>query len=1299
MKYRKRIVVLLLLAALAGLGAWLAGTTSGLRFLAGRALPLLPVSLDTAEIQGRLAGPIALGRMEIDAPGLSGEIASTHLDWRPAALLRGTLHVHELRLAGPSIELRSTEPAGDAAGGAGEPFSLPLDLTLDHLAIAGGALRSDGEMLLEDLDLELSADASGREFALRRIELQSSRGQVAGQAKLSLNPAHAWDIDLRWQMELDDTTFAGRTRIEGPPARLELAQEISAPLVARLDGVVRGLPDSPSWALQLGVEPLPSGVALWPDALDRLAARLNIEGDIEDTRVSGEFELPAYLDGPSAIEAQGGWVDNVARVRRLELSRADGAALDASGWFEPGDEPQAEFTLSGTELGWPLDGSERVIQLPRVQLSADGQGNQWNIQAEGKARRDGLPELEFESALRWAGTLLTVESLELRSENDMVSASASGSLETGDERLAYRVRASGDATLPELPPLAFMLEAEGDDEALRVETLAADLLGGTVSGAGRIAWGGRQAADFTLEFAELDPSALSPAWPGRLAGEVELDGLPSAAGGLEITLRSLRGELRSLPLSGDATLNVREESFLLRRASIAVGDASLQASGRLDETAVALTAALDVPDLEALDPGVRGRLNASVNVAGRRDAPQIELEAAGERLRWQSRRMRVLHIDAVMDLSGATASEVLAELKGFALAPGPGSNLRLSAEGVPEAHRARVELERPYLEQAFLLTLEGALAEGRWDALLNDIILSDEEQPVWSLQAPAELTVNSDLVSLGDACMDGTFGLLCLDGAWNRGGPWQASATLSRLDLEPLSRRFGRGLIATGVLTGEVDIEADEEIFRRLSGEVELAAGEVRVTGEDDKSLLSWQQGSLELSGDEDAAVATLNLELPGADHVDGSLAFGWNASDPSIDGRIDVALTQLHLLPVLLPELAELEGNASLQAAITGTLGAPSFMAEFRLQDGSVEMPTLGLEPKEIEVLATLAQNELSFTAAGRSGDGTFETEGRFDLAADGVEGRATLTGEKVLLANLAEAQVAASPDLRFHYSGRDLAIGGEVVIPFARITELGGPNAVSTSPDEVLVGAEAPAEEQGVRVTSRVRVSVGPDVQINAAGLRGSVEGSILTVVQPDTLPWGRGELRVVDGTFGVFGQRLEIETGRLIYTGGPLENPGLEIRAVRTVDEVTAGALVRGTLQQPEVSVYSDPPMPRAEALSYLTLGRSLAELQSGEQRTLNQAASSLALSGGNLIAKDIGKRLGFDEVYVASDDNGEGASLVVSRYIGSGVYVGYGIGLFDTVNTLRLRFQINRRLSLETVSGEEHAGDLFYTFERD
>jgi translocation and assembly module TamB len=1299
-KYRKRIVALLLLAMLAGAIGWLAGTTGGLRFVAARALPLLPVALNPEEIEGRLLGPIELGRMEITSPGLRGEIAGARLDWRPAALLRGTLHVRELRVSGPRFELEAAGAVpGDAAAAEPGRFSLPLTIMVDHLGVGGGALRFDGEVVADDVDLELSGTASGRELSLRRLALQSRQGQLDGHAHVSLDPAQPWDLDVRWRLALDDADFTGRTRIEGTLDELGVKQEISAPLVAQLEGSVRGLPDAPAWALDLAVQPLPARAAFWPDALDGFAARLRIGGDIEESLVSGSFELPAYLAGSTNVQARGGWAENVAQVRQLELGIPGGGTLSASGWFEPGDAPEAEFMLSGAGLGWPLDGTAREIDLPRLEVRGNGAGARWNIVASARARRDGLPELAIESVLQSAGSLLTIERLEVRSEDDAVIARASGAIETAEDRIEYRVAATADARLPDFPPVAITLKATGDAQGLQVEALAADLLGGSITGAGRIAWEGEQAADFELEFADLDPAAVLPDWPGRLAGSLELSGLPTAASGLEVTLRSLRGELRSLRLSGDASLNLQGDETRLRNLTIAVGDATLRASGRSDGAAISAAASLDVPALQAIDSRAHGTLSAATKITGSRAAPRLELKADGERLRWQENHADTLHIDAGVDLSGETVSAVLAELSGFRTAAGLDSSLRLEAGGVPEQHHARLNIQRPLLEQSFLLGVQGGLAGQRWDGHVTELVLTDEEQPVWSLRNPAELSAGAAAVLLDEACMDGTFGLLCIGGAWRQAGPWSGRATLSQLDLEPLSRRFSRNLLATGILTGDIRLEAEDERFSALSGHVDLTDGEIRPADEIDKVLLSWVRGRLELGGDVEAGRAALTLQLEGDDHVEGRLAVGWNAPDLPLEGQIEAQLTQLHLLPALVPELAELEGTARLHAAIGGTLGTPSLEARFELQDGSVDMPTLGLQPDDIQLLATLLAGNLSFTATGRSGEGRFASEGQFDLSAEGVDGRATLTGEEVLLANLAEAQVAASPNLELRYSGRDITIDGDVAIPFARITALGGATSITASPDEALVGQDVVEEVAGVRTSSRVRVSVGPDVQIQAAGLRGNLEGSILTVIQPEMLPWGRGELRVMDGTFTAFGQRLEILTGRLIYTGGPLENPGLEIRAVRRIDQVTAGALVRGTLQQPEISVYSDPPMPRAEALSYLTLGRSLSELQSSEQRTVNQAANSLALSGGSLIAQDLGKRLGFDEVALAAGDDGEGASLIISRYLGGGLYVGYGLGLFDTVNTLRLRFQINRRLSLEATSGNEQAADLFHTVERD
>jgi translocation and assembly module TamB len=677
-KYRKRIIALLLLAMLAGTIGWLAGTTSGLRFVAARALPLLPVALDPVEIEGRLIGPIELGRMEITAPGLRGEIAGVRLDWRPAALLRGILHVRELRIVQPLFELESAD-AVPRGGAASEPFSMPLTIIADHLELVGGSARSDSELVVADIGLELSGTASGRELSLRHLELKSSRGGLAGHAHVSLDPAQSWDVDLRWQLALDDGEIAGHTMIDGTLAELGVRQAISAPMVAQLEGSVRGLPDAPAWALDLAVQPLPASATWWPDAMDGFAARLRIGGDTEESLVSGSFELPAYVAGSMNVQARGGWAENVAYVRQLELVLQDGGTLSASGSFEPGGEPRAEFMLSGTGLGWPLDGSGYEIELPRLELRGNGAGARWNIVASARARRDGLPELAIESVLQSAGSLLTIERLEVRSDDDAVIARASGTIETAQDGVEYRVAATVDARLPDVPPIALTLQAAGDAQGLQVETLAADLLAGTVTGTGRIAWEGEQAADFKLQFAGLNPVAVLPEWPGRLAGSLELSGLPTAAGGLEVTLRSLRGELRSLRLSGDARLNLEGDETRLRRLNIAVGDAMLQASGRYDGVSVSAAAALEVPSLQAIDARAHGKLSVATNIAGSRATPRLELKAHGERLRWQEHHVETLQIDAGIDLSGETVSAVLAELSGFRTAAGLDSNLRMEA--------------------------------------------------------------------------------------------------------------------------------------------------------------------------------------------------------------------------------------------------------------------------------------------------------------------------------------------------------------------------------------------------------------------------------------------------------------------------------------------------------------------------------------------------------------------------------------------------------------------------------------------
>ena len=78
--------------------------------------------------------------------------------------------------------------------------------------------------------------------------------------------------------------------------------------------------------------------------------------------------------------------------------------------------------------------------------------------------------------------------------------------------------------------------------------------------------------------------------------------------------------------------------------------------------------------------------------------------------------------------------------------------------------------------------------------------------------------------------------------------------------------------------------------------------------------------------------------------------------------------------------------------------------------------------------------------------------------------------------------------------------------------------------------------------------------------------------------------------------------------------------------------------------------------------------------------------------------LGREIGLDSVEF--QDSGETAStaLVVGKQLSPRLFVSYGIGLFEAINTLRLRYRVNSRLTLETQSGAVTSADLLYSLER-
>ena len=83
-------------------------------------------------------------------------------------------------------------------------------------------------------------------------------------------------------------------------------------------------------------------------------------------------------------------------------------------------------------------------------------------------------------------------------------------------------------------------------------------------------------------------------------------------------------------------------------------------------------------------------------------------------------------------------------------------------------------------------------------------------------------------------------------------------------------------------------------------------------------------------------------------------------------------------------------------------------------------------------------------------------------------------------------------------------------------------------------------------------------------------------------------------------------------------------------------------------------------------------------------------------GQLVGK-IGETFGVSDLAVDTQGVGDSSQVVVSGKITNDLQVKYGVGIFDSLATLTLRYRLMPKLYLEAVSGVNQALDLLYQFE--
>ncbi len=803
-----------------------------------------------------------------------------------------------------------------------------------------------------------------------------------------------------------------------------------------------------------------------------------------------------------------------------------------------------------------------------------------------------------------------------------------------------------------------------------------------------------------MDVSRFDVSKLDASWPA-VVGKLALDGKGSLT---TATLSgTLDGDYPELGRPFDAGFNLksswRDSGLDVDQFDFHSGDAHFIARGRVSET-LKLDWAITASNLAELYPGAEGQLQAKGLLSGPQDAPMIKTSFNGKALKLLDYEIASIEGAVAVDLFrwqqiNIKLTAQALNIKGHAL-----RSLDISADTHHLAAKTVSDTETAFIE------LRGEAQAKGWRGRIERADIQSRRFGDWQLKAPAAINISETMLVADVLCWHNKGEATFCTSIQRDNEAWQLYLKMRKLPLMLFSHWLPPDLKLEGVAdaTAELQFQAPDRLLGQAH--IELPSGVVSyplLEGEHDR--WEYRSGTVVVALDKQGIKAKSEIAMSNGDRFHGWVSLpdakllALNRRQQPLQASAQLNIHDLGLIEAIVPEVHDLRGEAELNLTVAGTLAQPRLNGRAHFLNGAFRIPRLGLSINQFTLRGqTDSLEKLDFRLDARSGDGQLTIQGQTMLDKNaGWPTEITIKGDQFEVSRIPEAQVLASPDLQIKLHRRTIDIKGNLHIPYARLQPKDLTTAARVSRDSVIVGSAQTPEEKWL-ISTRVRLTLSERVNFYGFGFEGRFGGSLLLTDKPGQLTTATGELTIPEGRYRAYGQRLEVEHGRLLYTGGPLTNPGLDLRAVRHINSVTAGIKLRGSLNQPQIELFSIPAMGQTDALAYLLLGRPIEKASGEEGAMMAKAALALGLGGGDRLARTLGEQFGLDEMRVESSDRGDQASLVVGRYLSPRLYVSYGVGLIEAFNTLTVRYQITDKWQLKSETGEYQGADILYTIER-
>lgn len=1238
------LVLLLIIAVLALAGALF--TNTGLRAVLWGAQQALP-QLRVEQAQGALFPRFTLQGVHYSDTGLNLTLSAQTLSLavNPNCLLEPSVCINELALSGgkfdlPSLPASEEEAASEADSESLGEISTPIPIYLGKLALQDIDLNILGHNIAWQ---QLTTRASWRGNRLRightewqkvQLDLAKSEPSVSSPASSAVTSKKAEPIVL------PEVLIPLKIELERFDLR-EFRLEQETPIIVKHLG------------LQASAEEHQVSIASLELSMPELNAQLN-----GGMTLSGDYPLQLELN--SQIQ----WADFKGQTLSL-AAQGNLADLTVQASLDTLAQAQINAHFNVLDPNLPFD-----VQLSKVKA-------QWPMQGESDYR---------------------VELSEL---------SANGSL------AGYQVSLQGLLQGKALPDTKVTVQGQGNLDEIALQSLKVESLGGSVVGNAVANWQAPLNWAARLKLNNIQPGQQWPSAQGKISGEIDTSGSLTGQGGwqVEVSRLAVDGELRDYPIKVLGELSASDVqgrgdlALVTKGLSVAHGPNSLQAKGQLTKQ-WRMSVELNVPDLSKSLPDAQGKVIGDVILRGDVKQPQVKLLLDADSLQWQD----LVSIDH-MTLQGNLTplpkpqGELTLQVRDIQYQQQRIESVQLQAQGSQQKHTVTLDVASDLASTSLALSgrlgLEPSL---RWQGELERMWLSSP-QGQWLLKQATALSFDqqTERVKVAAHCWTQDAASLCLEEEATLGARGEARLAIKHFDFKQLANFLPKGTQLSGGLDGQVWAKWAPKAAPQLKANLDLTQGAVTQRLKK-KVTLGWDKAQFSAEIVKNQLQASWLVAVTDNGDLSGNISIAdVRDEQKTMLGSLRLTPFNLDFLQPLIGEYSEAKSNITADVQFHGPMLHPQLNGEIAVDNIHVKGEISPVDVHSGHVSLKFNGYQALLNADIQTAEGLLEVDGDADWQQlDDWHVNTRVHASSMLVDSPPMIKVRVVPDLTLSMQPHLARVKGNIALPWGRVVvEELPPSAISISKDQVLLSADlqplSENESLPFMLETDVNLQIGDDFQLNAFGLQGNLVGR-LNVAQKDKGPFVLGEVNIRDGQYRSFGQDLQIKEGKILMNG-PVDQPYLAITAIRnpsnTQDNVIAGVRVTGPSDDPSLLIFSEPAMPQANALSYLLRGQNIDGESGGNAMTTTLIGLSLAQSGK--LVGQIGEAFGVQDLHLDTAGSGDDSQVTVSGYILPGLQVKYGVGIFNSLGEVTVRYRLMQDLYLEAVSGIDSAVDLLYQFE--